>query len=81
MFKYTGIVSEITGDFRFVLVDIETKCVDKIYCDVNLEYLKKIVNLLDVGDKISIKGEMKSSKIDYFSHKMVVKVNVFEIIG
>ena len=41
MFKNTGIVSEITGDFRFVLVDIEIKCVDKIYCDINLEYLKK----------------------------------------
>ena len=81
MFKYTGIVSEITGDIRFVLVDIETNCVDKIYCDINLEYLKKIVKLLDVGDKISIKGDMKSSKIDHFSHKVVVKVNVFEIIG
>ena len=81
MFKYTGIVSEITGYFHFILVDIETKCDVKIYCDINYAYLKNIVNLLDVGEKITINGKIKSRKTNHFNHKTIVKVNVFEIIG
>lgn len=81
MFKYTGMVSEITGDFRFILVDIETKGDKKVYCDISHSYLKKIVNLLEIGDIVTVKGKIKSSKINHFNHKMVNKVNVFEIIG
>lgn len=81
MFKYTGIVLEITGDFRFVLVDIETKGDKKVYCDISNSYLKKIVNLLEIGDIVTVKGEIKTSKINYFNHNIVIKLNVVEIIG
>jgi len=81
MFEYTGIVAEITGNFRFVLVDIETKCEKKFFCDVNHPYIKTIVNLLEIGDTITIKGEIVSSNVKTFNKEMIAKVDVFEIIG
>lgn len=81
MFEYTGIVLEITGDFRFILVDILTEGALKVYCDISCSYLKKIVNLLEIGEKITVKGKVKTSKVDYLTQKIEVKINVFEIIG
>ncbi len=75
---YSGVVSVITGDFKFILIDKDTIIIN---CYVYSEYLKEIVKLLEVGEFIKVKGEVQSYNVDYFKQKIVVDINVNEIIG
>lgn len=75
---YTGIVSVITGDFNFTLVDKDTITVK---CCVNSPCLKGIVKLLEIGDAIKVKGIVQSHKVDYLRQRVEICVIVNEIIG
>ena len=75
---YLGIVSVITGDFNFTLVDKDTVTVK---CYVNLPCLKEVVKLLEIGDAIKVKGIVESHKVDYLRQRVEICVIVNEIIG
>ncbi len=75
---YSGIVSVITGDFNFTLVDKDTVTVK---CYVNLPCLKEVVKLLEIGDAIKVKGIVESHKVDYLRQRVEICVIVNEIIG
>ena len=75
---YSGFVSVITGDFNFTLVDRDTVTVK---CYVNLPCLKEVVKLLDIGDAISVKGEVQKHKVDYLKQKIEISIKVNEIVG
>ncbi len=75
---YSGIVSVITGDFNFTLVDKDTITVK---CYVNSPYIKEIVKLLEIGDAIKVKGIVQTHKVDYLRQRVEICVIVNEIIG
>ena len=75
---YSGIVSVVTGDFNFTLVDRDTVTVK---CYVNSPCLKEVVKLLDIGDAISVKGEVQKHKVDYLKQRVEISIEVKEILG
>ena len=43
--------------------------------------MEEVVKLLDIGDAISVKGEVQKHKVDYLKQKIEISIKVNEIVG